>query len=142
MLWKLPLPNGKCERSHAQRASRVASAYPRDVPQVLYSAFQKNDLARRHEHYWHVYFVRGPIFSCARTASTLEEFLWSFSFLSVDRYFFGLWTVITKVYITVDVYWLLCLLCSIGLQWALYQEHKHAMSECPYPCTQGCCICG
>ena len=33
----------------------MASAYPRDVPQVLYSTLQKNDLARRHEHYSHVY---------------------------------------------------------------------------------------
>ena len=32
-----------------------ASAYPRDFPQVLYSTLQKNDPARRHEHYLHVY---------------------------------------------------------------------------------------
>ena len=29
----------------------IYSAYPRDVPQVLYSTLQKNDLSRRHEHY-------------------------------------------------------------------------------------------
>ena len=43
------------EYSHVWRASLVASAYPRDVPQVLYSTLQKNDPARRYEHYSHVY---------------------------------------------------------------------------------------
>ena len=45
--------SGEC--SHVWRVSRVASAYPHDVPQVLYSTLQKNDPARRYEHYSHVY---------------------------------------------------------------------------------------
>ena len=33
----------------------MASAYPCDIPQVLYSTLQKNDPARRYEHHSHVY---------------------------------------------------------------------------------------
>ena len=43
------------ECSHVWRVSRVASAYPRDIPQVLYSTLQKNDPTRRCEHYSHAY---------------------------------------------------------------------------------------
>ena len=45
--------SGEC--SHVWRVSRVASAYPRDFPQVLYSTLQKNDSMRRYEHYSHMY---------------------------------------------------------------------------------------
>ena len=43
------------ECSHVWQVSHDASADPRDVPKVLYSTLQKNDPARRHEHYSHVY---------------------------------------------------------------------------------------
>ena len=43
------------ERSHMWQVSCMASADPSDVPQVLYSTLQKNDPARRHNHYSHVY---------------------------------------------------------------------------------------
>ena len=53
MLYEVTKLSSEC--SHVWRASRVASAYPRDIPQVLYNTLQKNDPARRCEHYSHVY---------------------------------------------------------------------------------------
>ena len=53
MLYEVTKLSSEC--SHEWRVSRMASAYPCDIPQVLYSTLQNNDPVRRCEHYSHVY---------------------------------------------------------------------------------------
>ena len=53
MLYEVTKLSSECSR--VWQISRTASAYPHDIPQVLYSTLQKNDPARRCEHYSHVY---------------------------------------------------------------------------------------
>ena len=53
MLYEVTKLSSEC--SHVWRVSRTVSAHSHNIPQVLYSTLQKNDPARRCEHYSHVY---------------------------------------------------------------------------------------
>ena len=116
------------ERSHAWLVSRMASAYPCDVPQVLYSALQKNNLVRRLEHCSHVYIcdVTYELYNILSNFYICEQILQNQSKLHIRQCYFASYQPLRSQHSSV----ILCLDSNRGLPPLQSLSFPHPTTPC------------